>query len=120
PRRGRALMLMRAGDVAEEVEAANAVVMRRLVPSAASGGDLGVTWVQLGGHHRRLKTQRSTRVYYVLAGSARFVVGDDERFEARGGDVVVISRGTPYEFEGEMTYLVINGPGYVAGDDEYL
>src|SRR5438045_7802075 len=103
-------MLIRAGDVAEEVERANAVVMRPLVPSAASGRDLSVTWVQLGGHHRRLKTQRSTRVYYVLAGSARFVVGDDERFEARGGDVVVISRGRPYESEGAMTYVAIKRP----------
>jgi mannose-6-phosphate isomerase-like protein (cupin superfamily) len=113
-------MLIRPGDVAEEVESANAVVMRALVPAVASGGDLSVTWVQLRGHHRRLRTRRSARVYYVLTGSARFVVGEDERFEARGGDVVVISRDTPYEFEGEMTYLVINGPGYVAGDDEYL
>jgi mannose-6-phosphate isomerase-like protein (cupin superfamily) len=75
--------------------------------------------VQLSGRHRRLKTRRSTRVYYVLDGSARFAIGDDEPFEARSGDAVVVPRDTPYEFDGTMTYLVINGPGYAAGDDEY-
>ena len=37
----------------------------------------------------------------------------------RCGDVVVVPRDTPYAFEGEMTYLVVNGPGFVDGDDEY-
>jgi mannose-6-phosphate isomerase-like protein (cupin superfamily) len=112
-------MLIRAADVQEVTEPENAVVMRALLPASATDGDLSVTRVELSGAHRRLKTRRSTRAYYVLAGSARFAVGDGEPFEARGGDLVVVPRDTPYDLEGEMTYLVINGPGYVAGDDEY-
>ena len=112
-------MLVRPEDVARVVERDNAVVMRALVPSSSVEGDVSITWVELAGRHRRLKTLRSTRVYYVLDGEAQFVVGDDDSFVARRGDVVVIPRGTFYEFEGEMTYLVVNGPGYVDGDDEY-
>lgn len=112
-------MLVRADEIAAVGEPENAAVLRSLVPAAVTGGDVSVTWVQLHGRHRRLQTRRSTRVYYVLDGSAWFGVGRDERYEARRGDVVVIPPATPYEFEGEMTYLVINGPGYLAGDDEY-
>jgi mannose-6-phosphate isomerase-like protein (cupin superfamily) len=112
-------MLIRADDVALLVEPENAVVMRALVPSTATGGDLSLTWVELAGRHRRLRTSRSTRLYYVLDGTAQFVLGDGEPFVVRSGDVVVVPRGTPYEFEGEMAYLVVNGPGFVDGDDEY-
>lgn len=112
-------MLVEPENVPRVVEPDNAVVMRALVPSSFASGDLSVTWVELAGRHRRLKTLRSTRVYYVLDGEAQFVVGDGDPFVARRGDAVVIPRGTLYEFEGEMTYLVVNGPGFVDGDDEY-
>ncbi len=31
--------------------------------------------------------------------------------------MVVIPRGTPYEFTGTLTYLVMNGPAFKQGDD---
>jgi mannose-6-phosphate isomerase-like protein (cupin superfamily) len=102
-------------DVPEVVEEANAVVLRTLVRSA----DVSLTWVRLAGRHRRLRTDCSTRVYYVLDGEATFEVGDAPAFVARAGDAVAIDRGAPYAFEGEMTYLVVNGPGFVDGDDVY-
>ncbi len=62
----------------------------------------------------------SDKVYYVIEGSADFVLGEEPAVEARAGDVVVVPRGVPYEFEGHMTYLVINAPAFVDGDDVYL
>jgi mannose-6-phosphate isomerase-like protein (cupin superfamily) len=91
--------------------------MKRLVNTTAHGPDLSVSWVEIWGNHRKMRTDRSTRVYYLLSGSATFQVGDGEPFEVAAGDAVVISRGTPYELTGNLTYLVINGPGYVKGDD---
>jgi mannose-6-phosphate isomerase-like protein (cupin superfamily) len=102
-------------DVPEVAAPEDAVVMRALV----RGGDVSVTWVRLEGRHRRLRTDRSTRVYYVLEGAATFVLGDDPPFELGKDDTVVVPRGTPYEFQGEMTYLVLNAPAYVEGDDVY-
>jgi mannose-6-phosphate isomerase-like protein (cupin superfamily) len=58
-------------------------------------------------------------VYYVLEGSAAFVIGDEPELEARKDDVVVVPRGVPYEFRGDMTYLVVNAPAFVEGDDVY-
>ena len=111
-------MLISAHDAPEIAVPEDAVVMRPLVRSSLDQDDLSLTWVRLAGRHRRLRTDRSTRVYYLLDGAASFVVGD-EQFAAKAGDVVVVPRSVPYEFWGEMTYLVVNGPAFVEGDDVY-
>jgi mannose-6-phosphate isomerase-like protein (cupin superfamily) len=111
-------VLIRRDDVTEIAAPADAVVMRPLVTAAHVAG-MSVTWVRLAGRHRRLRTDRSARVYYVLQGSAVFVVGDGPELEARKDDVVVVPRGVAYEFWGEMTYLVVNAPAFVDGDDVY-
>jgi mannose-6-phosphate isomerase-like protein (cupin superfamily) len=111
-------VLIRRDDVTEIAAPADAVAMRPLVTAAHAAG-MSVTWVRLAGRHRRLRTDRSARVYYVLEGSAAFVIGDEPELEARKDDVVVVPRGVPYQFWGDMTYLVVNAPAFVEGDDVY-
>ena len=111
-------MLISPDDVPELDAPDDCVVMRPLVRRELHGDDLSLTWVRLEGRHRRLRTDRSTRVYYLLDGAATFVVGG-ERFDAASGDVVVVPVSTPYEFWGETTYLVVNGPAFADGDDVY-
>ena len=106
-------------DVPEVAAADDELVMRPLVRAAEHGADVSLTWVRLSGRHRRLRTDRSTRVYYLLDGEATFAVGDEPPFAATAGDAVVVPRGTPYAFWGETTYLVVNGPAFVDGDDVY-
>ena len=36
------------------------------------------------------------------------------------GDLVFIPRDVPYELEGRLTYLVINGPAFGPGSDRYV
>jgi len=112
-------MLIRASAQTEVALPEDCLVMRKLV-AAVHGGDISVTHVRLDGVHRPLRTLRSTRVYYVLEGSARFAVGDDPPVDAHAGDVVVVPRGVAYGFEGTLAYLVINAPAYVEGDDFYV
>ena len=106
-------------DVPELTAPEDAVVMRALVRRPEHGADLSVTWVRLDGRHRRLRTDRSTRVYHVLDGEATFVLGDGDPFAIGAGDTVVVPRGMPYELSGALTYLVINGPAFAEGDDVY-
>jgi len=110
--------IVRHEEAAEIAAADDALAMRPLVTAAHEAG-MSVTWVELAGRHRRLRTERSTRVYYILRGSATFVLGDAPGLEAREGDAVVVPRATSYEFEGEVTYLVLNAPAFVEGDDIY-
>jgi mannose-6-phosphate isomerase-like protein (cupin superfamily) len=110
---------IRLEDQPQKAEPLNDAVVRPLVSADAHGPDISATWVRLGGRHRRLRTDHSTRVYHVLDGRATFQVGEEPPFEIETGDTVVVPRGAPYEFAGEMTYLVMNGPAFVEGDDVY-
>jgi mannose-6-phosphate isomerase-like protein (cupin superfamily) len=113
-------VLIRSADVPEIDEPSNDLVMRRLVDAATGGGDLSVTWVRISGSHRPLRTDASTRLYYVLDGGGWFSLGDDPRFDIAAGDTVVVPRGTAYALGGELTYLVVNGPAFREGDDVYV
>lgn len=112
--------MIRAADAEVVAEPADALHLRALVTAAEQGPDLSVTWVQLAGRHRRLRTDRSTRVYAVLSGVLTVQVRDEEPARAGSGDLVVVPRGTPYDLVGTATYLVINAPAFVPGDDVYL
>ena len=100
-------------------EPSNAVWLQSLVTTAEHGPDISVTWVHIAGHHRRLRTQRSTRVYVLLSGVLQIQLADAPPAPVPEGGVAVVPRGTPYELDGTATYLVINAPAFVDGDDEY-
>jgi mannose-6-phosphate isomerase-like protein (cupin superfamily) len=112
-------LLHRFADAPVVREPDNDLVLRALLGAADSDADLSMTWVQLSGHHRRLRTEASTRIYVVLEGGGTITV-DDEPHTVRSGDTVVIPRGTSYDLDGPMTYLVLNQPGFRDGDDHYL
>jgi mannose-6-phosphate isomerase-like protein (cupin superfamily) len=112
-------VIVRHSQVREVAEPENDLVLRRLVHAPEHGDDLSLTWVRLAGRHRRLQTDRSTRVYYVLEGEIVFEIGADAPVEAGRGDAVVIRPGTPYALRGKGAYLVVNGPAFRDGDDLY-
>ena len=97
----------------------NDLLLRSLLGSDDSAADLSVTWVELAGHHRRLVTEASTRLYLVVEGDGTITV-DEEVLEVGRGDLVVIPSGMPYHLDGELTYVVMNQPGFREGDDRYL
>ena len=111
-------MLVRAAERAEVEAPEDDLVLRALLGAADDAG-LSLTHVRLSGRHRPLRTLRSTRTYYILDGSADFVIGDSAPVRAAAGDVVVVPRGERYSLAGELSYLVLNAPPYVEGDDLY-
>jgi mannose-6-phosphate isomerase-like protein (cupin superfamily) len=113
-------MILRGSDIETEAEPENAILFKRMVRRDLHGPDLSLTWVRLEGRHLRLVCHESERVYYILEGSAAFALGEDAAQTVDAGDVVVIPRGTPYGFEGRITYLVMNGPAFRPGSDVYL
>lgn len=112
--------VVRIADVVAMSQPDNELLLRALVGAADSDGDISVSWVQLSGRHRRLRTTRSTRVYLVLTGAVTMRLGGDAPQLLEAGQLVVISASTPYELSGVGTYLVINSPAFQPGDDEYL
>jgi mannose-6-phosphate isomerase-like protein (cupin superfamily) len=114
-------MIVHLEDVPPEAQPERSLVLRRAITAGAHSPAVSVTWVRIDGRHDRIVNHESDRVYYVLEGSGRFQVGDGAPAEAvAAGDFVFIARGTPYELEGAMRYLVINGPAFRAGADIVL
>jgi mannose-6-phosphate isomerase-like protein (cupin superfamily) len=101
-----------------EIQAPEDDLTMRALLRAEHGAGLSLTSVRLSGAHRPLRAPRTARVYYVLEGSASFTIGEEE-LVAGAGDVVVIPKGERYSLAGKLTYLVLNAPPYVEGDDVY-
>lgn len=112
--------VIRPGDLALESEKENPLSFRRIVRRDRHGSGISMTWIRLKGRHRRIVCHESDRVYYILAGSADFRLGDSPPEKTVAGDSVFIPRGTPYDFTGEIDYLVMNGPAFLPDSDIYL
>lgn len=110
-------MRVRVSEVPEVPLPAQHLTMRRLAGRDQHGPDISVTWVQIDGRHRKMRSDHTTRVYYFLDGTGEFKLGDGQPFGVAKDDMVVIPKGTPYEFTGTLTYLVMNGPAFKQGDD---
>jgi len=112
--------VIRHGDLPLESEQENPLSFRRIVRRDRHGPGISMTWIRLKGRHRRIVCHESDRVYYILAGSADFRLGDAPAEKTIAGDSVFIPRGTPYDFTGEIDYLVMNGPAFLPDSDIYL
>jgi mannose-6-phosphate isomerase-like protein (cupin superfamily) len=82
-----------------------------------STDSLSVTHIEHWSRHRRMKCNESDRVMFVVEGETTVEIGDEGPELLRAGDFALIPRGTPYEFRGDFTYLVINAPAFREGSD---
>lgn len=113
-------MLIRVEDVPEIREEGYPLVMKKVIHRDAHSKDISITWVEIWGHHQRMVCDVSDRPYYIIEGTGVFQLGEDEPFPVSGGDLIFVPRGVPYEFSGQMTYLVMNGPAFLPGSDRVI
>jgi mannose-6-phosphate isomerase-like protein (cupin superfamily) len=78
---------------------------------------LSLTYIKIYGRLRRIRCDESDRAMFIVEGDAIVRVGDEEPQHVSPGDFVLIPRGTPYEFKGNLTYVVVNSPAYREGSD---
>ena len=113
--------VIRASTIKETPDEGRPLMLKRVINIDHHTADLSVTWVRIWGHHDRMLNELSDRAYYIIEGEGRFQVGDGAPIETvRAGDFVYIPRTVPYEFDGQMRYLVINGPAYRPASDKVL
>ena len=102
------------------------LVMKKAVGSASRDPNfrmpittesLSLTYIKIFGRLRRIRCDESDRVMFVVAGDAIVQVGDEAPAHVEPGDFVLIPKGTPYEFKGNLTYVVVNSPAYREGSD---
>ena len=113
-------MIIHMQDVPDVPSERSPLVMKRAINRDAHSEDISVTWARIHGHHTRMVTHASDRVYYIISGRATFELDGQTPADVSAGDLVFIRRGTPYVFDGEMDYLVLNGPAFAPGDDNHL
>lgn len=77
--------------------------------TAITSGD--VASLKVDGRHGRTKTTLSDRFYYVVLGTGTFEVGN-KSFQISTGDLVVVPRDTPYDFEGRLDLLMFCSPAF--------
>jgi quercetin dioxygenase-like cupin family protein len=113
-------MIIKPDALPDLTEEGQPIVMKRVIRREDHTEAISVTLIKVWGHHKRMVCDISDRVYYIIDGAGEFQVGDDPPGVVQGGDFVFIPRGVPYVFDGHMTYLVMNGPAFVAGSDRVL
>jgi mannose-6-phosphate isomerase-like protein (cupin superfamily) len=113
-------LIVHLADVPDTLSEANPLVMKAAITRAAHSQLISATWVRINGHHGRMVCNVSDRLYYIISGQGRFDIDGEEPGDVGPGDFVLIPSGVPYVFDGEMDYLVMNGPAFVPGSDERL
>jgi mannose-6-phosphate isomerase class I len=70
--------------------------------------------------HGKIKNVASDRLYLVLEGHGRFTVGDDT-FPVEPGDVVIVPRNTPYDYEAhphsQLKVFLVHAPANIEEAD---
>jgi len=75
---------------------------------------LGCGVFRVETRHGLIKNIASDRIYLVLEGQGRFTVAG-EAFDVAKGDVVLVPRNTPYDYEGQLKLFLVHSP---ANNDE--
>ena len=70
-----------------------------------------VAFMVVSGRHGKNKNMKSDRVYIIKAGSGKFVI-DEKGTEVGKNDVIIIPKGTPYDFMGEMQLFLVDTPAF--------
>jgi mannose-6-phosphate isomerase-like protein (cupin superfamily) len=81
--------------------------------------EMSCAYITVTGTHGKIKNVKSNRVYFVIDGKGEFTV-NDEKVKVRTGDVVVIPKGTPYDYSGHMKLLLVDSPAFDPGADVKL
>ena len=113
-------MIIKTKNLPEMDGESNPFVMKKVIHRDDQSNDISITWVKIWGHHKKLVCHVSDRAYYIIEGEGEFNVDGYPPGKVNKGDHVFIPKGVPYDFDGHMTYLVINGPAFQAGSDVYL
>jgi mannose-6-phosphate isomerase-like protein (cupin superfamily) len=113
-------VIIKTAEMPETPQEPRPLALKRVINIDEHTPQISVTWVRIWGHHERVVNETSDRVYYIVSGSAHFQVGDRPIESVSAGDFVFIPHGVGYEFEGEMEYIVMNGPAFRTGSDKVL
>lgn len=101
-------MLIKAEDA--KVRSFADVIVRNYITKEHCN-ELSVAVATLSGTHPESRSNRSTRAYYIIAGSGTISVSGVE-YEVEKGDAILVPRGELHSLQGTLTYALINTPAF--------
>jgi mannose-6-phosphate isomerase-like protein (cupin superfamily) len=85
----------------------------RVYNSRDDFSNLSAALLEVTGRHGKIKTMSSDRVYFIVEGKGEFTVGDTVT-SVGPNDVVIVPKGTPYDFKGHMRVFMVHAPAFDA------
>ena len=71
--------------------------------------DMSAERVEVHGWRGLTKSTLSSRCFHVLEGEGTFIVAGKE-YPVEPGNVVMVPKLTPYDYNGEMTLFIVHSP----------
>lgn len=81
--------------------------------------DFSGALIEINGDHGKLKCLKEDRIYYIIEGNGKFLVGKEE-FDVSGSDLIFVPKGTQYNMKGKLKYFMLCSPEYNSKDDVWL
>ena len=75
--------------------------------------------IKLSGVNKKQKNTVSELYYYIVKGSGKFIIKNSE-YSVETGDLVIISKNTPYYDIGEMKMIAISIPAFNQNNVEFI
>ena len=75
--------------------------------------------IEMNGDHGKVKCLGEDRIYFILEGNGKFIIGD-ESGEVSPNDLIFVPKNTPYNIMGKMKYFLICSPEFDPKDDVHL
>ena len=97
-------------DKSKSVEVEKNYIIDNYLDKSSNLG-YSVVRTHLDGKHPLMKNTLSNRTYYIIDGTARFYVGN-EQFTLKQGDTLTITKDTLYRFEGKFDAILISCPAF--------
>ena len=81
--------------------------------------DFSAALIEINGDHGKLRCIGEDRIYFILDGEGKFVIGDEES-DISPNDLIFVPKNTPYNIIGKMKYFLICSPEFNPKDDVFL
>lgn len=84
-------------------------------PGHNHSSSLALVEIPPGERHRRARSERSDKYYFVIEGKIRFTLGSDENL-LEGGDFCLVPKGVPFGYRNDTRFkavlLLVHTPGF--------
>ncbi len=75
--------------------------------------------IEINGDHGKVKCISEDRIYFILDGEGKFIIGDIES-EVNSNDLIFVPKNTPYNIIGKLKFFLICSPEFNSKDDVHL